>query len=111
MAKYLFEARYTTEGTKGVVRDGGSARRKAVSKMAESLGGHLESFHFAFGDIDAFVIVDLPDDVSAAAVAMAVNQSASAVVRTIKLLTPEDMDRATKKTVTYEPPGRLSLVP
>ncbi|NMG77290.1 GYD domain-containing protein [Aromatoleum diolicum] len=106
MAKYLFEARYTAEGAKGLVREGGSGRRAAVAAMAEGLGGKLESFYFAFGDIDAYVIVDVPDSITAAAVALAVNQSGGASVKTVVLMTPEDVDKASKKAVDYRPPGR-----
>jgi uncharacterized protein with GYD domain len=71
--KFLFEASYTLDGIKGVQRAGGSSRRDAVAQVAESVGGRLESFHFAFGERDAFVIVDLPDNESATAVALTVN--------------------------------------
>lgn len=106
MAKYLFEARYSVEGAKGLVREGGSGRRAAVAAMAEGMGGKLEAFYFAFGDVDAYVIVDIPDSVSAAAVALAVNQSGAASVKTVVLLMPEDVDAASKKAVDYRPPGR-----
>jgi uncharacterized protein with GYD domain len=106
MAKYLFEARYAAEGAKGVAREGGTARRAAVAKMTESLGGKLETFYYAFGDVDAYVIVDLPDHVCAAAVALTVNQAGAASVKTIVLIPPEDMDKAGKKAVDYRPPGR-----
>ncbi|MBD5805092.1 GYD domain protein [Azoarcus sp. Aa7] len=106
MAKYLFEARYTAEGAKGLVREGGSGRRAAVAAMSEGLGRKLESFYFAFGDIDAYVIVDIPDSITAATVALAVNQSGGASVKTVVLMTPEDVDKASKKAVEYRPPGR-----
>ena len=106
MAKYLFEARYTTEGAKGVAREGGSGRRAAIAKMVEGLGGEVETFYFAFGDVDAYVIFDLPDNVTAAAVALAVNQGGGATVKTVVLISPEDMDKAGKKAVDYRPPGR-----
>jgi uncharacterized protein with GYD domain len=106
MAKYLFEARYTPEGAKGVAKDGGSARRAAIAKMAEGMGGKLESFYFAFGGVDAYVVVDLPDNVSAAAAALAVNQGGAASVNTVVLLSPEEMDKAGKKTVDYRAPGK-----
>ena len=106
MAKYLFETRYTTEGAKGLAREGGSSRRAAVVKMVEGLGGKVETFYFAFGDVDAYVIFDLPDNVTAAAVALAVNQGAGATVKTVVLISPEDMDKAGKKAVDYRPPGR-----
>jgi uncharacterized protein with GYD domain len=106
MAKYLIEARYTTEGAKGVAREGGSGRRAAVAKMAEGLGGKLESFYFAFGEVDAYVVVDFPDGVSAAAAVLAINQTGAVGVKTVVLISPEDMDKAAKKSVEYRAPGR-----
>ena len=75
MAKYLLEGRYAVEGAKGVAKEGGTGRRAAVTKMVEGLGGKLEAFYFAFGDVDVYVIVDLPDATAAAAVALAANRS------------------------------------
>jgi uncharacterized protein with GYD domain len=106
MAKYMFEARYNAEGAKGIARDGGSARRAAVAKMAEGLGGKLESFYFALGDVDAYVIVDVPDAVSVVAAALAVNQSGVVTVKTVPLLSPEEVDNAARRTVDYRAPGR-----
>jgi uncharacterized protein with GYD domain len=105
MPKFLVEASYTLDGVKGVQRAGGSARRDAVAAVAESVGGRLESFHFGFGDRDAYVILDLPDNESAAAVALAVNASGGATARTIVLLTPEEVDAAAKRSDDYRPPG------
>lgn len=73
MPKFLFEASYTLDGIKGVQSAGGSSRREAVAQVAESVGGRLESFYFAFGDHDAYVIVDLPDNEAATSVALTVN--------------------------------------
>jgi uncharacterized protein with GYD domain len=106
MAKYLFEARYTAEGAKGIAREGGSGRRAMIAKLMEALGGKLETFYFAFGDVDVYSIVDLPDSVTATAIALAVSQSGAAAVKTVVLISPEDMDEATKKAVDYRPPGR-----
>lgn len=105
MPKFLVEASYTLQGVKGVQSAGGTSRRDAVAHLAESVGGSMESFHFAFGDHDAYVIVDLPDMESAAAVALAVNGSGGATVRTTVLLTPEEVDAAAKRSVDYRPPG------
>lgn len=105
MPKYLFEASYTTEGAKGVQSAGGSSRREAVAKVAESAGGTLEGFYFAFGEADAYVIVDLPDNEAAAAVAITVNTGGGATVKTTVLLTPEEIDAAAKRSVDYRPPG------
>jgi uncharacterized protein with GYD domain len=105
MAKYLLEARYTVEGAKGVAKEGGTGRRAAIAKMAEGLGGKLEALYFAFGDVDAYVIVDLPDATAAAAVALAANQSGAVAVKTVVLLTPEEMDNAAKRTVNFRPAG------
>ena len=106
VAKYLIEARYNPEGAKGLIREGGSGRRAAIAKMVEGLGGKVEAFYFAFGDVDAYVIVDVPDNVTIAAAALAVNQGGAANMRTIVLVSPEDMDKAAKKAVEYRPPGR-----
>ena len=105
MPKFLAEASYTQEGVKGVQSAGGSSRRDAVARVAESVGGKLESFYFAFGDSDAYVILDLPDNESAAAVALAVNAAGAVTLRTVVLLTPEEIDAAAERSVDYRPPG------
>jgi len=105
MPKYLFEGHYTVEGAKALAKEGGSSRRAAMSKAIESLGGKLESFHFAFGGVDVYLVADLPDNVSAAAASLAVSQGGAASSKTVVLLTPEEMDNAAKKTVVYHPPG------
>ena len=105
MAKFLFEASYTVDGVKGVQSAGGTSRRDAVAQVAESVGGQLECFYFAFGDRDAYVIVDLPDNESAAAVALTVNAAGGATVKTVVLLTPDEVDAAAARSVDYRPPG------
>ncbi len=105
MAKYMFAVDYTTEGAKGLAKDGGTKRRAAVEKVAAKLGGTVECFYFAFGKSDAIVIVDLPDNVSAAAVSIAVSASGAGTFVTTPLLTVEDIDRASKKSVGYKAPG------
>jgi uncharacterized protein with GYD domain len=105
MAKYMFTARYTAEGAKGLVRDGGTARVAIVEKACAAAGGRLESFYFAFGGTDAYVTADLPDNVAAAALALAVNQAGGAATNTVVLMTPAEVDAAAKKSVAYRPPG------
>lgn len=106
MARYLIVASYTVDGIRGVLEGGGSARRDAVSKTIAGLGGRLESFDFAFGADDAYVIVDLPDNVAAAAIGLAVAASGMVSTRTVVLLTPEEIDRAAATQVAYRPPGK-----
>jgi uncharacterized protein with GYD domain len=105
MPKYMFEATYTAEAAQGLRKAGAAGRKKIVSDMCAEVGGTLESLYFAFGDVDAFVICDLPDDLAAAAVSFAVSGSGTVAVRTVKLLTPEEIDEALKRPVTYRPPG------
>jgi uncharacterized protein with GYD domain len=105
MPKYMVQASYTAGGIKGVLEKGGSSRRDVVKSMAEELGGSLEGFYFAFGDTDAYAIIDLPDNESAAAAAMTVSASGAASAKTIALLTPEEVDAASQKSVDYVPPG------
>jgi len=105
MAKYMMKATYTVDGTKGLLKDGGSARRAAVQKTVEGLGGRLECFYFTLGEPDAFAILDVPDAVSIVAMSLAVNATGGAHVSTTVLLTPEQIDEAAKKSVGYRPPG------
>lgn len=107
MAKYLITASYSVEGTKGLIKDGGSKRRAAAEQVIKALGGSLEAFYFAFGDTDVYVIADVPDNVSTAAASLTINASGAVAVKTTVLITPEEMDQATKKaaTVSYRPPG------
>jgi uncharacterized protein with GYD domain len=105
MPKYLIEASYSPQGVEGVKSKGGSSRRDAVAEMTESLGGKLESFYFGFGDHDAYVTVDLPDNETAAAVALTVNAAGGATTKTVVLLTPEEVDTAAQRSVDYTPPG------
>ena len=105
MPKYLLEVSYTLDGARGVVAKGGSARKAAAQAAAVSLGGQMEAFYFAFGGTDVFAVADLPDNVAAAALALTVTASGGATVRTVVLLTPEEMDAAAQKTVKYTAPG------
>ena len=105
MAKFLVIADYTLEGVRGVQKAGGSARRDAVAAALESVGGKVESFHFGFGEHDAYVVVDAPDNVSTAAVALTVGASGGASTETVVLLTPEEVDEAAKRSGGYTPPG------
>lgn len=105
MAKYMLRINYTADGAKGVLKDGGSKRRSVAQSAAESVGGRIESFYFAFGDIDAFVVADLPDAPSATALALAVSASGGAGVQTSVLMTPEEVDTAARKSPLYSAPG------
>jgi uncharacterized protein with GYD domain len=105
MPRYLWQASYTPEGVKGVQSAGGSSRRDAIQQLVDGLGGKLESFHFAFGDDDVYVVAELPDNATAAAVAMMVNASGAVRLKTTVLLTPEEVDAASQKSVDYRPPG------
>ncbi len=105
MPKYLITANYTATGLEGVRAAGAKARVDAVSSMLEAVGGHLDSFHFAFGDTDVFAIADVPDDEAAAAIAIAINSSEAVSIQTTKLLTADQIDEALRRTVNYRPPG------
>jgi len=105
MPKYLIQASLTQSGVQGVLKEGGTSRREAVSKLAESVGGKLEGFWFAFGDTDVYVLIDAPDNVSVAAASMTTSATGAVTTRTVVLITPEEMDAAAKKSVQYRPPG------
>jgi len=105
MAKFLWKASYTSDGVKGVLKEGGSGRQSAVEKVVEGLGGKVEAFYFALGEHDVYVIAELPDTVTATAVSLTVNASGVVALQTVELLTPEQVDEASKKSVEYRPPG------
>ena len=105
MPKYLFQVSYTIRGEEGVRAKGGTDRRDAVVDMLKSVGGELECMYFEFGEHDAFSIVDLPENEAAAAVALIANAAGGASVKTTVLLTPEQVDDASKRAVEYRPPG------
>src|SRR5437867_4612884 len=98
MAKYLIQANYVGEGIKGLLKEGGSSRRKVVDELMDSVGGKAESFYYAFGDTNAFVIVDVPDNVTAAAVALTVGASGAVTLKATVLMTGEEVDQDTKKS-------------
>lgn len=105
MPKYLLSVNYTAQGTQGLLKDGGSARRDVVERLITGMGGRLEAFYFAFGASDVIVIIDAPDNVSVAAASLAVGASGAAEVQTTTLLTPEEIDQAATRQVGYTPPG------
>jgi uncharacterized protein with GYD domain len=106
MAKYLLEVTYSPDGAKGILKDGGTKRKQVVEAAIVAGGGKLEAFYFAFGKNDAYLIVDVKDHASVASVTLVVQASGAASVNTTVLLTPEEIDQASKKSVTYSPPGR-----
>jgi uncharacterized protein with GYD domain len=105
MPKYLFEADYLSEGINGLLKEGGTRRLAAVDELFKSLGGTVEAFYYSFGDEDVFIIGDLPDNASAAALAIRVNAAGVTTCKMTVLLTPQEVDEAVKKTSIYRPPG------
>jgi uncharacterized protein with GYD domain len=105
MPKFLVHANYTAEGTKGLLKEGGSHRRKAVEELLASLGGKLEAFYFTFGEGDAILIIDLPNAEDALTVGFAVRASGAVQSKTTVLIPIEEVDRAVERHVKYSPPG------
>ncbi len=105
MPKYLFQTNYTAQGLQGLLKEGGSARRKVFEDVASEQGGSLESFYYAFGGNDLYMVFDLPDPATAAAVSLTIGAGGALTITTVQLITPEEIDAASGKTVTYRPPG------
>ncbi|MGW0553588.1 GYD domain-containing protein [Streptomyces sp. NPDC002926] len=105
MSKYLVKAKLTTEGLKGLLKEGGTARRDVVERMVQSVGGRLESMHWAFGDDDVYVTADLPNNASAAALGLVVSAAGGVRTSIVVLLTPEEIDEAVRQKVDYRAPG------
>ncbi len=106
MPKYLVQANYVGEGLKGLLKEGGTSRRDEVEKAIKSVGGTLEAFYYAFGETDAYIIAEAPDNVSAAALGLMVNASGAVTSKTTVLLTPQEIDEAAKKMPSYRAPGQ-----
>jgi uncharacterized protein with GYD domain len=106
MAKYLFQGSYTEQGLKGLIKEGGSKRRQVVEQLAKSMGATLEVFYYAFGMDDFFIIMDVPDHVTATAASLIVNATGTVKVRTTVLISAEEVDAATKKTLDFRPVGQ-----
>ena len=105
MATYLWQASYTSEGAKGLAKEGGTKRRAAVQQMVEKAGGKLHAFYFALGESDAYAIAEFPDVATAVATSLTVNASGAVHLKTTLLLSPEEFDAATKQSIGYRPPG------
>jgi uncharacterized protein with GYD domain len=106
MGKYMIKASYSTEGVQGLMQAGGTSRVHAVEKALAGVGGTIESFYFAFGADDVFVVVDGIDNAGALAMAGAISSSpALRSYETTVLLTPAEVDQAMDATVEYAPPG------
>jgi uncharacterized protein with GYD domain len=105
VAKYLIEASYTGEGLKGLFKEGGTGRRSAIEKAVTGMGGTMECFYFVFGEDDVIVVIDLPDNVSVAALSLGVSAAGGATSTVRVLLTPEEIDSAVKKSTGYRAPG------
>jgi uncharacterized protein with GYD domain len=109
MAKYLITASYTTEGTKGLLMEGGTGRKSALDKALQHLGGRLETMYYAYGDTDVILIADVPDAVSGLALSLAANASGTVKVTTTPLITVEEVDAACKKSVMYRGAGAAGV--
>ncbi|WP_327099593.1 GYD domain-containing protein [Nocardia vinacea] len=105
MPRFLWEVTYTSAGASGLLAEGGSARRDAIIRMVESVGGTVESCYFALGARDLFVIGTVPDEEAAAVLAIQTAASGAARSQSVRLLTPEQVDEAVQRTAEYRPPG------
>ncbi|TLQ43649.1 GYD domain-containing protein [Streptomyces marianii] len=105
MPKYLVQASYSAEGTKGLLTEGGTGRREAVEQVLRSCGGTLEWMYFAFGDDDLYLVLDMPDAVSMAASSMKVRATGAITSRAVPLLSVEEIDAAARKRVDFRAPG------
>ena len=105
MSKYLFQASYTQAGLAGLVKEGGTSRKAALTETIEGAGGAVESLYYAFGKNDLFLTAELPDDAAATAVSLAIGAAGALGVSVTVLVTPETVDEAIARDVPYRPPG------
>jgi uncharacterized protein with GYD domain len=97
MPHYLQQVAYSQQGWEALVANPQN-RIEAVRPAIEKLGCKIEAAWFSFGDYDVVVIADLPDNVSAAAIAMAFAAGgACKSVQTTPLISPEEATQALRK--------------
>jgi len=107
MSYYLIQATYSKQGITDLISDP-QDRAAIVKSVIERMGGTMNSFFFSFGDYDAIVIAELPDNVTAAALAMAVGSTPglSSYKTTVLLTSDEAMDAMRKASgVGYRSPS------
>ena len=107
MPRYLIQASYSNQGIADLVSNP-QDRAAAVRPLIERMGGKLESFDYSFGDYDAVIIVELPNNVAVASGAMAVGASgAISSFKTTVLVSMEEAMEAMRQAsaVGYRPPG------
>lgn len=105
MAKYMYRTKYTQSGLQGLLKEGGTGRRAALTQTIEGMGGVLEGFYYAMGDDDLILIAEIPDEATATAIALNVAAAGALEVSTTVLISPETIDAAVNKGVSYRLPG------
>ena len=97
MPKYLFRGSYSQQGLQGLLKEGGSKRSEAAEQLIKGMGGRLEAYYYAFGSDDFVIIADLPSNVDAAALSLAVNASGAVESRITVLITPEELTKPRRR--------------
>ena len=105
MSRYLISGTYTAEGAKGLLREGGSKRRATIETLIREVGGSLEAYYWAFGETDFYIIAELPDAATTAALGLTTSGSGLVRVQVTVLLTADEIDQATSKQIAYRGPG------
>ncbi len=97
MPSYMLQVSYSAEALASMIKRPQN-RGEAVRKPIEKLGGKINSFWFTFGDYDIVAIIEMPNNVSAAAFALAVGAGGACKnVKTTPLLSAEEGISAMKK--------------
>ena len=107
MPLYLTKFSYTPETWARMI-DNPEDRRNAAQEYIESVGGKLHGFWYAFGEHDGYTMWEAPDNVSMAAVALAIGSggSLSSLDTTVLMTVDETLDALRKATsVAYRAPG------
>jgi uncharacterized protein with GYD domain len=110
MPQCLIAASYTPEGLKGLQRDRASGRQRAINAAIEGHGGKVEALYYALCEDDVYLVVDLPDNTTAAAVGIAVSATGVARTKTTALMTIAEVDAALAKSTNSRPPGSARTV-
>ncbi|MEC9333324.1 MAG: GYD domain-containing protein [Candidatus Thermoplasmatota archaeon] len=106
MSKFMYSGNYTKRGIKGLLKEGGTARRDETVRIVEALGGKVEAYYWCYGSTDFLTIMDFPDHTTVTGMALNIAASGSFEGNLTPLISVEEMDEMVKVSVgDWRAPG------
>ena len=99
MSKFMYSGNYTKRGIKGLLKDGGTARKEETVRLVESLGGKVEAYYWCYGRTDFITIMDFPDHTTVTGMALNIAASGTFTGNLTPLISVEEMDEMVKVSI------------